>query len=199
MNADVVLLDSGGSNYASLQAAFERLGARCQQSEDPERIRAATHVVLPGVGSAGAAMSAITERDMAPVIRSLTQPVLGICLGMQILFSHSEESDVALLDLIPGRVRRLPASHGIRIPHMGWNAIRTVRDDPLLAELDGRDFYFVHTYAAEAGVHTLAECSHGQAFPAVVRSKNFCGVQFHPERSGPQGSRLLANFLGLGA
>ena len=199
MNADVVLLDSGGSNYASLQAAFERLGARCQQSEDPARIRVATHVVLPGVGSAGAAMAAITERDMAPVIRSLTQPVLGICLGMQILFSHSEESDVALLDLIPGRVRRLPASRGIRIPHMGWNAIRTVRDDPLLAELDGRDFYFVHTYAVEDGVHTLAECSHGQAFPAVVRSKNYYGVQFHPERSGSQGSRLLANFLGLGA
>lgn len=199
MNADVVLLDSGGSNYASLQAAFERLGARCQQSEDPARIRAATHVVLPGVGSAGAAMAAITERDMAPLIRSLTQPVLGICLGMQILFSHSEESDVALLDLIPGRVRRLAASGGIRIPHMGWNAITAVRNDPLLAGVNGQDFYFVHTYAADDSDYTLARCRHGQAFPAMVRSGNVYGVQFHPERSGPQGSRLLANFLGITA
>jgi glutamine amidotransferase len=104
---------------------------------------------------------------------------------------------VNLLDLIPGRVRRLPASPGIRIPHMGWNAIRRLRDDPLLADLDGRDFYFVHTYAVDDGAHTLAHCTHSQPFPAVVRSKNVYGVQFHPERSGPQGSRLLANFLGL--
>ena len=197
MNADVVLLDSGGSNFTSLQAAIERLGARCRQSRDPEVIRAATHVVLPGVGSAGAAMQAIAAQDLAPVIRALTQPVLGICLGMQILFNYSEESDVDLLNLIPGRVRRLPASPGIRIPHMGWNAIRRLRDDPLLADLDGRDFYFVHTYAVDDGAHTLAHCTHGQPFPAVVRSKNIYGVQFHPERSGPQGSRLLANFLGL--
>ncbi|WP_297800669.1 imidazole glycerol phosphate synthase subunit HisH [Arenimonas sp. GDDSR-1] len=199
MNADVVLLATGGSNFTSLQAAIERLGARCRQSHDPEQIRAATHVVLPGVGSAGAAMQAITAQNLAPLIRSLSQPVLGICLGMQILFSHSEESDVDTLGLIPGRVRRLPNADGIRIPHMGWNAINAVRDDALLAGVTGQDFYFVHTYAADDSEATLARCTHGQAFPAVVRSGNVYGVQFHPERSGPQGSRLLANFLGITA
>ncbi len=199
MICDVVLLDTGGSNFTSLQAAIERLGARCRHSRDPEQIRAATHVLLPGVGSAGAAMQAITAQNLAPLIGNLSQPVLGICLGMQILFSHSEESDVDTLGLIPGRVRRLPNADGIRIPHMGWNAIDAVRDDPLLAGVTGQDFYFVHTYAADDSEATLARCTHGQAFPAVVRSGNVYGVQFHPERSGPQGSRLLANFLGITA
>lgn len=199
MKCDVVLLDTGGSNFTSLQAAIERLGGHCRHSRDPEQIRAATHVLLPGVGSAGAAMKAIAAQDLAPLIRSLSQPVLGICLGMQILFGHSKESEVDTLGLIPGRVRRLPAAHGIRIPHMGWNAISAVRDDPLLSGVNGQDFYFVHTYAADDSDATLARCTHGQAFPAVVRSENFYGVQFHPERSGPQGSRLLANFLGITA
>lgn len=199
MKCDVVLLDTGGSNFTSLQAAIERLGAHCRHSRDAEQIRAATHVLLPGVGSAGAAMQAIAAQDLAPLIRSLSQPVLGICLGMQILFGHSEETEVDTLGLIPGRVRRLPAAHGIRIPHMGWNAISAVRDDPLLSGVNGRDFYFVHAYAADDSDATLARCTHGQAFPAVVRSENFYGVQFHPERSGPQGSRLLANFLGITA
>ena len=199
MICDVVLLDTGGSNFTSLQAAIERLGVRCRHSRDPEQIRAASHVLLPGVGSAGAAMQAITAQNLAPLIRSLSQPVLGICLGMQILFSHSEESDVDTLGLIPGRVRRLPNADGIRIPHMGWNAIDAVRDDPLLAGVAGKDFYFVHTYAADDSEATLAHCTHGQMFPAVVRSGNVYGVQFHPERSGPQGSRLLANFLGITA
>lgn len=199
MKCDVVLLDTGGSNFTSLQAAIERLGGHCRHSRDPEQIRAATHVLLPGVGSAGAAMQAIAAQDLAPLIRSLSQPVLGICLGMQILFGHSEESEVDTLGLIPGRVRRLPAAHGIRIPHMGWNAITAVRDDPLLSGVNGQDFYFVHTYAADDSDATLARCTHGQAFPAVARSENFYGVQFHPERSGPQGSRLLANFLGITA
>jgi glutamine amidotransferase len=199
VKCDVVLLDTGGSNFTSLQAAIERLGARCLHSRDPEQIRAATHVLLPGVGSAGAAMQAIAAQNLAPLIRSLSQPVLGICLGMQILFGHSDESEVDTLGLIPGRVRRLPAAHGIRIPHMGWNAITAVRDDPLLSGVNGQDFYFVHTYAADDSDATLARCTHGQAFPAVVRSGNFYGVQFHPERSGPQGSRLLANFLGITA
>ena len=196
---DVVLLDSGGSNYASLIAAFKRLGARCTPSRDAERIRAATHLVLPGVGSAGAAMRAIAEQDLAGLIRAGTQPLLGICLGMQVLFDHSEESDVACLGMIPGRVTRLPEAPGIRVPHMGWNSIRTVGDSPLLAGLDGCDFYFVHSYAVPCGEHTLAVTEHGRPFSAVVGAGRIHGVQFHPERSGPQGARLLANFLELGA
>jgi glutamine amidotransferase len=194
VNADVVLLDSGGSNYASLQAAFERLGARCQQSEDPARIRAATHVVLPGVGSAGAAMAAITERDMAPVIRSLTQPVLGICLGMQILFSHSEESDVAMLDLIPGRVRRLPASLGIRIPHMGWNDVVPRDGAPLI---ERGEAYFLHGYQFDAAnaADVLARTDHGGPLVAAVGRDNIMGVQFHPEKSQAYGINFLKRFL----
>lgn len=196
---DVVLLDSGGSNYASLVAAFERLGARCQPSRDPERIRAATHLVLPGVGSAGAAMRAIGEQDLAGLIRESTQPLLGICLGMQVLFEHSEESGVECLGLIPGRVTRLPEAPGIRVPHMGWNGIRARGESPLLAGLDGCDFYFVHSYAAPCGEHTLAVAEHGRTFSAAVGAGRIHGVQFHPERSGPQGARLLANFLEMGA
>lgn len=199
MSADVVLLNSGGSNYTSLQAAFERLGARCGQSTDPARIRAASHVVLPGVGSAASAMQAIAGNGLFDVIRSLQQPLLGICLGMQVLFEHSSESDVACLGLIPGRVTRLQAAPGIRVPHMGWNAVQSCRSHPLLEGLDGSDFYFVHSYAAMPSDASIALCEHGQPFSAAVSSGNVLGVQFHPERSGPQGQRLLANFLGMTA
>ena len=196
---DVILLDAGGSNYASLIAAFERLGARCTPSRDPERIRAATHLVLPGVGSAGAAMRAIAEQNLAGLIADSPQPLLGICLGMQVLFAHSEESDVDCLGLIPGRVTRLPEAPGIRVPHMGWNSIRAVDEHPLLDGLDGCDFYFVHSYAAPCGEHTRAVAEHGLPFSAAVGAGRIHGVQFHPERSGPQGARLLANFLELAA
>ena len=195
--ADVVLLNSGGSNYTSLQAAFERLGASCQQSADPERIRAASHVVLPGVGSAESAMSAITAQHLAPLIASLKQPLLGICLGMQILYERSEESDINCLGLLPGKVQKLAPSPGIRIPHMGWNTIRNLSPHPLLQGLNGADFYFVHSYAAPSGSDTLAVCQHGQEFTAVVGHGNRMGVQFHPERSGEQGQQLLGNFLAL--
>ncbi len=197
--ADVVLLNSGGSNYTSLQAAFERLGASCQQSADPERIRTASHVVLPGVGSAESAMSAITAQHLAPLIASLKQPLLGICLGMQILYESSEESDIRCLGLLPGKVQKLAPSPGIRIPHMGWNTIRNRSLHPLLHGLDGADFYFVHSYAAPPGSDTLAVCQHGQEFTAVVGHGNRMGVQFHPERSGEQGQQLLGNFLALSA
>lgn len=199
VKADVVLLNSGGSNYTSLQAAFERLGASCQQSADPERIRSASHVVLPGVGSAESAMSAITAQHLAPLIASLKQPLLGICLGMQILYESSEESDIRCLGLLPGKVQKLAPSPGIRIPHMGWNSIRNLSPHPLLQGLDGADFYFVHSYAAPPGSDTLAVCQHGQEFTAVVGHGNRMGVQFHPERSGAQGQRLLGNFLALSA
>ena len=199
VKADVVLLNSGGSNYTSLQAAFERLGASCQQSADPERIRSASHVVLPGVGSAESAMSAITAQHLAPLIASLKQPLLGICLGMQILYESSEESDIRCLGLLPGKVQKLAPSPGIRIPHMGWNTIRSLGTHPLLRGLDGADFYYVHSYAVAPGSDTLAVCRHGQDFTAVVGHGNRMGVQFHPERSGAQGQQLLGNFLALSA
>jgi imidazole glycerol-phosphate synthase subunit HisH len=156
-------------------------------------------VVLPGVGSAGAAMQAIADNGLAGIIRSLQQPLLGICLGMQVLFEELEESAVAGLGLIPGKVSRLPESPCIRVPHMGWNSVSAQPEHPLLAGINGADFYFVHSYAAPIGPHTIASCTHGAAFSAAVAHRNFVGVQFHPERSGPQGLKLLANFLEMRA
>lgn len=199
MKPNVLLLNSGGSNYTSLQAAFERLGARCEASIDPSLIQSASHVVLPGVGSAGAAMQAIADNGLAEIINGLQQPLLGICLGMQVLFEELEESAVVGLGLIPGKVSRLPESMGIRVPHMGWNSVSSQPEHPLFAGINGADFYFVHSYAAPISPYTIAGCMHGAAFSAAVAHRNFFGVQFHPERSGPQGLKLLANFLEMHA
>jgi glutamine amidotransferase len=128
----------------------------------------------------------------------LRQPVLGVCLGMQLLFEHSEESDTPCLGLLPGRVRKLGGATALRVPHMGWNALTVLRDDPLLAGLSQSAYaYFVHSYAAPVGAYTLADATHGVAFSAVVRHGNVCGMQFHPERSAAVGARLLQNFLSL--
>ncbi len=197
--ANVVLLNSGGSNYTSLIAAFRRLGADCELSSDPERIAQASHVVLPGVGSAASAMQAIRAQNLAPVITALQQPLLGICLGMQVLFDVSEESDIDCLGLIPGRVCQLPVSEGIRVPHMGWNNVRVSGAHPLMKNVADRDFYFVHSYAVAENSYSIGLCNHGQTFTAAVARKNRMGVQFHPERSGEQGQQLLANFLEMAA
>jgi glutamine amidotransferase len=195
--ADVVLLSTGGSNYTSLQSAFERLGARCQLSTDVELIAAASHVVLPGVGSSSSAMHAIQQQGLAPLITSLKQPLLGICLGMQVLYRFSDESEQACLGIFPGSISRLANAPGIRVPHMGWNSVHSTRANPLFKGIDGADFYFVHSYAAALNENSIAQSTHGQVFTAAVASKNVYGVQFHPERSGPQGQTLLENFLGI--
>ncbi len=195
--ANVVLLSTGGSNYTSLQAAFERIGARCQHSTDAEVIAAASHVVLPGVGSASSAMLAIEQQRLAPFIRALKQPLLGICLGMQVLYQYSDESEQACLGVFPGRVERLANAPGIRVPHMGWNSVQSTRENPLMKGIDGADFYFVHSYAAALDQYSIAQSTHGFAFSAAVACGNFYGVQFHPERSGTQGQTLLENFLSI--
>ncbi len=195
--ANVVLLSTGGSNYTSLQSAFERLGARCQLSTDVDVIAAASHVVLPGVGSASSAMQAIQQQDLAPIIKSLKQPLLGICLGMQVLYTYSEESEQNCLGIFSGSIKRLANAPGIRVPHMGWNSVHSTRVNPLFNGIDGADFYFVHSYAADIDEHSIAQSTHGNSFTAAVASGNVYGVQFHPERSGPQGQTLLENFLGI--
>ena len=196
---EVVLVDAGGTNIGSVCYALERLGVDAAMSDDPARIRAASHVILPGVGAAGPGMARLRERGLDAVIRALTQPVLGVCLGMQLLFEHSEEGDTTCLGVVRGQVRHFPSEDGLRVPHMGWNALATEREDPLLAGLDATDrhAYFVHSYAAPVGPDTLASSSHGMPFTAVVRRGNFCGMQFHPERSAAVGARLLGNFLAL--
>lgn len=196
MSPRVVLLDSGGANLGSVQAAFARLGVEAPVTTDPNAIAQATHVVLPGVGAAAACMARLRENRLDQVIPRLAQPLLGICVGMQLLFERSEEGDTKCLGLLAGVVRRLPASPDIRIPHMGWNRlIVTATPHPLMAGLDEASVYFVHSYGAAPSSDTLATCDHGDAFAAVVARGRVMGAQFHPERSSAAGARLLRNFL----
>jgi imidazole glycerol-phosphate synthase subunit HisH len=195
---DVVLVDAGGSNIASVQAAFERIGVVAEMTADAGRIARASHVVLPGVGAAGPGMQRLHELGLTDVIGSLRQPVLGVCLGMQLLFEQSEEAETRCLGIIPGTVRRFSEAVSGRVPHMGWNQLQIERPSVLLDGIEsGAYAYFVHSYAAPTGDHALASCCYGSSFAAVVARNNFHGAQFHPERSSAVGSRLLKNFLGL--
>jgi len=192
----LAIVDSGGANIASVRFALERLGVRSELTADPAVIRAAERVILPGVGAANEGMRKLHDRGLADCVRGLTQPVLGVCLGMQLLFESSEEGPTKTLGLVPGIVTRLPDSPGIQVPHMGWNTILSGRQAALLDGIssDAR-FYFVHSYAGPVNAFTVASCDHGIPFAAVVQRANFSGVQFHPERSGEAGARLLKNFV----
>ncbi len=193
---ETTLIDAGGANLASVRWALERLGARVTVSADPRALRRAERVVLPGVGAAAVAMARLRAAGLVEPLRALTAPLLGICLGMQLLFEASEEGEVAGLGLLPGRVCRLRAGERLRVPHTGWNRLRIARPDPLLAGIaDGAQVYFVHAYAAPLSVDTVAACRHGDEFAAVVRRGRLAGAQFHPERSAAAGARLLDNFL----
>ncbi len=193
-----MIIASGGANIASLQFALERLEARSEVSADAQRIRAATHVILPGVGAAADAMKRLRERGLHTLIPQLEQPVLGICLGMQLLYESSEEGRAECLGVIPGRARRFQEAEGRPVPHMGWNTLETLRPNPLLAGLQSGDYaYFVHSYALGLSDATIAGCDYGAPFSACVQWRNFFGAQFHPERSASVGSRLLRNFLDI--
>jgi len=196
--SQVVIVDSGGANLASLTFAFERLGVQARISREPKTVAAASHVVLPGVGAAANAMQQLKTTGLARAIADLTQPVLGICLGMQLLFQTSEEGPTECLGLLPDTVRRIHAAPGRPVPHMGWNQVKCDREDPLLEGIGADDYaYFVHSYAAAVSPVTVAHAEYGKLFSAVVRRDNFCCTQFHPERSGRTGSRVLENFLRL--
>lgn len=196
---DAVIIDSGGANLASLQFALERLGAKTHVTADPAQITSAARVILPGVGSAADAMSRLRKSGVADLLPSLTQPVLGICLGMQLLFERSEEGDTTCLGILPDKVKRLQAAQGRPVPHMGWNQLSPVRgDDPILEGISADDYvYFVHSFAVPVCDATVASADYGIALSAIVRRGNFWGTQFHPERSAHTGARLLANFLRL--
>jgi len=194
----VVLVDAGGTNIGSVRYALQRLGIDAALATDAATIAGADKVILPGVGAAAPAMRRLRELGLVEVLRAVTRPVLGVCLGMQLLCAHSQEGDVDCLGLIDAPVRRLPAAAGLRVPHMGWNSLAATRAHPLLQGLhDGDRAYFVHSYAVPTGDFTLAACDHGGAFSAVIASGNFYGAQFHPERSAAVGARLLRNFLAL--
>ncbi len=192
----VALIDSGGSNLGSVRHALERLGAEVVATGDASTIRACERVILPGVGVAAAAMQRLQEQNLVEVIRSLRQPLLGICLGMQILFESSEEGGGETLGLLRGRIVRLPQAPGIRIPHMGWNRLVSQRASHLLDGIDaGARCYFVHSFAAPVTEDCVARSLHGVPLAALVQRGNIIGAQFHPERSGKVGARFLENFL----
>ena len=197
----IAIIDSGGANIASVTFALERCGATATLTTDAEMIASADKVILPGVGAAPVAMAQLQKAGLVDCIRGLTQPVLGICLGMQLLFERSEEGDTALLGLIPGTVGAFHPAPGLSIPHMGWNRLLPTAGaaaNPLLEGIDdGAHVYFVHSYFAPVSGDTVAACRYGADFTALVAHGNFMGAQFHPERSGPIGARILQNFLEL--
>ena len=193
---NLVLVDAGGANLGSVRYALQRLGVEATVSRDPADIAAADRIILPGVGAAAPAMARLHALGLVRPLQEARAPLLGICLGMQLLFEHSEEGDVACLGRLPGRVARMAPSPGVRVPHMGWNRLELRRGSTLTAGIaEGAQAYFVHGYAAPVTGDCVAACRHGDPFAALVQRGNVAGAQFHPERSGPVGARLLANFL----
>ena len=194
--SNVAIVDSGGANIASLLFAFERLGVEATLTTDAGVIRSAARVVLPGVGAARDAMQRLRDAALIDVIRDLDQPVLGICLGMQLLCDASEEDDVDCLGIIPGVARKLEVSEDCAVPNMGWCATRRRAAHEILDGIDdGSWFYYLHSFALPVSRATIATASHTDEFSAMVCKDNFVAAQFHPERSSRAGARLLQNFM----
>ncbi len=190
----LAIVDLAYGNLGSIELAFGRLGVTPVVTAQAAEIESADRVVLPGVGAAGHAMRRIGELGLGDCLRSLAQPALGICLGMQLLFERSEEAGADCLGIIPGEVRALQPSPGMPVPHMGWS--RVAVHDPAIGLKSGDYVYFAHGYACDPGPETVASASYGREIPAVVRKRNWLGAQFHPERSADVGARFLAAFLG---
>ena len=194
----VALVDSGGANIASLQFALQRLNVESVLTTDPQTIRSAERVILPGVGAAADAMIRLEHHGLTDTIRELSQPVLGICLGMQLLVEHSAEDATDCLGIIGGAASKLKQSPQYPVPNMGWCAVESCRESPLLDGIpDNSYFYFLHSYALPLADYTVASAIHQSGFTAILSQRNFHATQFHPERSSAAGATLLQNFLGL--
>ncbi|MBS0847968.1 imidazole glycerol phosphate synthase subunit HisH [Citrobacter sp. JGM124] len=193
---NVVILDTGCANLHSVKSAIQRQGYQPVVSREPDVVLHADKLLLPGVGTAQAAMQEVNARELVPLIKACTQPVLGICLGMQLLGSRSDESNgVDMLGIIDQPILQM-TDVGLPLPHMGWNRVYPKAGDRLFRGIDdGAYFYFVHSYAMPVCENTLAQTHYGQTFSAAIHKDNFWGVQFHPERSGAAGAQLLKNFL----
>lgn len=191
----VVIINTGCANIASVAYAVERLGVKISVSDQSEDILGADKLLLPGVGAAAAAMHNMREKGLDTLLPRLQQPVLGICLGMQLMGQYSEEGNATCLGMVATDTRRMQVG-AMRLPHMGWNTVQWVRHSPLFEGIPSDSyFYFVHGFAMGLGDYTLASCDYGQPFSAAIGQQNFYGVQFHPERSGAAGARLLHNFI----
>ena len=195
----IAIIDYDTGNLRSVCNALDRIGAEYVLTDDPAVIVRADRVLLPGVGEASSAMAKLQERGLCDVIRSLTVPVLGICIGMQLMCRHSEEGDVDCLGIFDARVRKFDAdpSSGVKVPHMGWNALSELRTNLFAGMSDGDFVYFVHSVAADVSEDTIAVSDNGRRFSAAMRKGNFYGAQFHPEKSGDVGERILRNFMNI--
>ncbi len=191
----VAIIKYNAGNTQSLLFALARLGIEAAVTDDPGEIERASHVIFPGVGEASSAMRYLRKSGLATVITNLKNPVLGICLGLQLLCAASEEGETDCLGIFPEKVQRF--SKAKKIPHVGWNSL-ILRDSPLFVGVpEGSFVYFVHSYAAPVNSSTVALTEYGEVFSAALVSENFFGVQFHPEKSGSVGEQILTNFLAM--
>lgn len=198
---NVVIIRYNAGNIRSVQFALERLGVHAQVTDNHTLIREASHVIFPGVGAANSAMPYLKAAGLDMLISQLTQPFLGICLGMQLMCRHSEENDTPCLGIFDIAVKKFPSTNGfgetIKIPHMGWNTLTQV-DSPLLQKVENDAYcYFVHSYYAELSAQTIATTQYAIPFSSALQIRNFYGVQFHPEKSAAVGETILSNFLTL--
>lgn len=196
MNLAIIKYNAG--NIRSVLNALERLGVAAEVTGDAARIRAADKVIFPGVGEASSAMNSLRENGLDEVIRTLHQPVLGICVGMQLLCAHSEENDTDCLNIVPVQVRKFrPEDNALKVPQVGWNQVYGLRSPLFRGIAEESYIYNVHSYYAEDSSYTIAHCHYGVEYAAAVQKDNFYGVQFHTEKSAATGDRIIQNFIEL--
>ena len=191
----IAIIKYNAGNISSVQNAMKRLGYESVLTDDPQEILSAEKVIFPGVGEAGSTMRYLKEKGLDEVIRCIRQPMLGICLGLQLMCKHSEEGDTNCLGIFDVEVRKFTATK--KVPHMGWNSFSKV-EGPLFKNIQtDQDLYYVHSYYAETGPETIATCEYIHPFSAAMQKDNFYATQFHPEKSADVGEQLLRNFLAL--
>jgi glutamine amidotransferase len=191
----LAIIKYNAGNIQSVLNALERLGVNAEVTDDSEKIRSADKVIFPGVGEASSAMRSLKENDLDRIIKELEQPVLGICVGMQLLCEHSEENNTQCLGIVPVKVKRFSSGLKLKVPQVGWNTIFDLQS-PLFKNIADKSYiYNVHSYYAEDSQYTIAKCDYGLEYAAAIRKDNFYGVQFHTEKSAEVGDKIIKNFL----